>query len=137
MQSSTANGGRVPLQPPPADRLPDRVRRRLRALGAYSGIRHWLLVRGSVVLGALLVLYVTNGMINGWKIAYDVAIGITSPGDEVVAMPAPAWLLSVAGWLGAPAVFGAVAGAVVSIAIGERRRQSISEALGRPGGPRD
>jgi len=137
MQSSTANRGRVPLQPPPVDRLPGRLRRRIRALGAYTGVRHWLLVRGTPILGALLVLYVTNGIANGWKTAYDVAIGITSPGDKAVALPAPAWLLSVAGWLAAPAVFGAVAGAVVTVAIGGRRRRTIAEVLSRNGGPSD
>ena len=73
---------------------------------------------------------------NGWTTSYDVAIGITSPGDRAIAQPAPAWVLSVAGWLAAPAVFGAVAGAVVSVSIGGRRQRPIAEVLSRNGGPR-
>ncbi|MBU2664646.1 hypothetical protein KOI35_14175 [Actinoplanes bogorensis] len=64
------------------------------------------------------------------------AIGITSPGSPAIAVPVLAWPLSAAGWLAAPAVFGAVAGAVVSVSIGGRRQRPIAEALSRDGGPR-
>lgn len=125
----------MPLRPPPPDRLGDRLRRRFRALGAYSGLTHWLLVRGTVLLAALALLYAANGLVNGWTISYDVTIGITSPGDKDILVPALAWPLSVAGWLAAPAVFGAVAGVVISVAITERRRQPISKVLTRQSGP--
>ncbi len=71
---------------------------------------HWLLVRGTMLITAFVLLYLVNGVSIGWKTTYDVAIGITSPGDESVSVPALAWLMSIAGWLAAPAVFGAVAG---------------------------
>jgi hypothetical protein len=135
MHSFLARGGRVPLQPPPADRLSDRLRRRLRALGAYTGLRHWLLVRGTAILGVVGLLYVVNGMANGWTTAYDVAIGITSPGDPALPVPALAWPLSMAGWLAAPAIFGAVAGVAVSKAIADRRQRPIADVLRKPGGP--
>jgi hypothetical protein len=77
------------------------------------------------------MLYLANGLVIGWKTAYDVTVGITSPGDKRVSAPMLAWFLSVAGWLAAPAVFGAVAGAVISAAITDRRRRPIGEALSR------
>ncbi len=80
-------------------------------------------------------LYGANGFFNGWKTAYDVAVGITSPGDRSVLLPSLAWILSIAGWLAAPAVFGAVAGVVVSVAIADRRRRPLSEVLTKDGEP--
>ncbi|UQU64695.1 DUF6313 family protein [Couchioplanes caeruleus] len=131
MVSARPLGVRVPGRPPPHDRLRDRMRRRLRALGAYTGVRHWLLVRGTPLFVVFALLYVVNGLVIGWKTTYDVTIGITSPGDRDVPVPVLAWFLSVCGWLAAPAVFGAVAGAVVSVAISGRRQRSIREALSR------
>jgi len=82
-----------------------------------------------------VLLYATNGMVIGWKTAYDVTIGITSPGAESVPVPALAWFLSVAGWLAAPAVCGAVAGVVISAAIKSRRQRPIDEVLTKQGEP--
>ena len=129
MQSTPVTDGRMPGQPPPPDRLKDRVRRRWKAVGAYTGMRHWLLVRGAVLVAGFIVLFVTNGLVIGWKTAYDVTIGITSPGDPDISAPVLAWLMSVAGWLAAPAVAGGVAGAVISTAITNRRRRPVSEVL--------
>jgi hypothetical protein len=126
---------RLPGRPPPPDRVRDRFRRRVLAVGAYTGLRHWLLVRGTMVLFAFTMLYVANGMAIGWKNAYDVTIGIKSPGHHSISAPALAWLLSVAGWLAAPAVCGAVAGVVISVAIRSRRRRPIGEALTKQGEP--
>jgi|SRR3954454_1833133 hypothetical protein len=137
MQSSQAEGARVPLRPPPPDRLWDRLRRRFRAFGSYTGLRHWLLVRGTVLLLAFAALYVANGLAIGWKTTYDVTIGITSPGDDDVAVPVLAWFMSLAGWLAAPAVFGAVAGVVISVAITGRRQRTIGEVLTKDGEPRE
>ncbi|MGN9915845.1 DUF6313 family protein [Micromonospora palomenae] len=69
------------------------------------------------------LLFVLNGLIIGWQTAYDVNIGITSP--AVTALPALAWPLSIAGWLVAPGIAGAVAGYVVSSSIRSRRRRRI------------
>lgn len=104
-------------------------------MGAYAGIRHWLLVRGTVLLALFALLYVANGVATGWRTAYDIAIGITSPGDKSVVAPMLAWFLSVAGWLAMPAVCGAVAGVVVSMAVEGRRQRPIGEALLKPGEP--
>ncbi|GAA2637859.1 DUF6313 family protein [Paractinoplanes durhamensis] len=105
------------------------------AIGAYAGIRHWLLVRGTALLAMFASLYIANGVATGWKTAYDVAIGITSPGDKIVVAPVLAWFLSAAGWLAVPAVCGAVAGIVVSMAVEGRRQRPIGEALTKPGEP--
>lgn len=124
----THAGTRLAGVPPPV-RLRLRLRGRVKAVGAYPGLQRWLLVRGTVLLVAFGVLYVLNGLAIGWKNSYDVTIGITSPGDARVAVPALAWPLSIAGWVAAPAVFGAVAGSVISAAITERRQQPAREAL--------
>ena len=135
MELTPPAGARVPGRPPPPDRLRDRVRRRFRALGAYTGLWHWLLLRGTVVVAAFAVLYVANGLAIGWRTTYDVTIGVTSPGDEQVAVPLLAWFLSVAGWLAAPALAGAVAGTIIGRAVSGRRQQSILDVLttGLPG----
>lgn len=130
-QSTPSASGRVPGRPPPPDRLRDRARRRWRALGAYTGMRHWLLVRGTVLVAGFTVLFVANGFAIGWKTTYDVTIGITSPGDPKVSAPVLAWPMSVAGWLAAPAVAGGVAGAVISAAVAGRRQRPITEVLAR------
>jgi len=105
----------------------------VRAWGAYTGLRHWLLARGTLFFAIFAALYVTSGVVIGWRTTYDVAIGITSPGDRSVTVPALAWPVSLAGWLAAPAVFGAVAGVVISVAIADRRQRSIGEVLGADG----
>ncbi|MBB2943227.1 hypothetical protein FB565_002940 [Actinoplanes lutulentus] len=78
---------------------------------------------------AFAALYVANGLVIGWKTAYDVTIGITSPGDKDVSAPLLAWFLSAAGWLAAPALAGAVAGTIVGSAVTDRRQRSVAEAL--------
>lgn len=135
MRTTSAVSARLPLPPPPPDRWRDRMRRRFYALGAYTGLRYWMLVYGPALLGAFACLYVANGLVIGWKTTYDVTIGITSPGDRSISTPALAWVLSVAGWLAAPAVFGAVAGAIISAAVNGRRKRSIGEVLTKDGGP--
>lgn len=129
--------GLIPLPPPP-ERIAARWRRRWRALGAYTGVPHWLLVRGSPLAAGFLLLYLANGLVIGWTTAYDVTIGITSPGDpEKVSVPALAWPLSMAGWLAMPAIVGATIGITVEQAITGRRRRTLTEALGAPPGEPD
>lgn len=135
MSTSPVAGARVPGPPPPPDRLRDRLRRRRAGLGAHPGLRHWLIVRGSVLLAGFAVLYAANVAVIGGRRTYDVTVGITSPGDPAITAPALAWPLSIAGWLAAPAVFGAVAGVVISLAVGNRRRRPIADVLTAPGRP--
>ena len=129
MQPTPAADGRMEGKPPPDARLSERLRRGWKSLGAYIGMRHWLLVRGTFLAAGFMALFVANGFVLGWKTTYDVTIGITSPGDPDVTVPVLAWLMSVAGWLAAPAVAGGVAGAVISNAITNRRQRPIGEVL--------
>lgn len=89
-----------------------------------------MLTRGSAVLLVFAVLFVVNGVWIGWREAYDVSLGITSP--AATAAPVPAWFLSVAGWLLVPGVAGAVAGYAVSDAITSRRTTSLDDLLHGP-----
>lgn len=73
------------------------------------------------------LLFGVNGFTIGWRRAYDVTIGITSPADT--SAPVLAWFLSIAGWLVAPGIAGAVAGYVVSHAIGARRTRPLDDFL--------
>ena len=70
-----------------------------------------------------MALYVVNGLVIGWREAYDVTLAITSPGDT--RNPALAWWLSLMGFLIAPGVAGAVAGYVISTGIESRRREPL------------
>jgi Pentapeptide repeats (8 copies)/Family of unknown function (DUF6313) len=83
------------------------------------------LFRGIPVLVVLAALFVGNGLVIGWRTAYDVMLAITSPADTK--LPVLAWFLSVVGWLIGPAVAGAVAGHMVNAAIGARRKKPIDQ----------
>jgi len=50
------------------------------------------LFRGLPILAAAAALYVAGGIVIGWRKAYDVTLGITSPADTSV--PTVAWVLS-------------------------------------------
>ena len=113
--------------PPPRRTTWQQLRRRWLSLGRHRPLRYWLLARGLPVFTVLAVLYVLDGALNGWRAAYEVMVLIRSPvGAEV---PLPAWLLSIAGWLLMPALAGAIAGYVISTAVGERRTRPIAEAM--------
>lgn len=83
---------------------------------------------------AFMVLYVVNGFVIGWQQAYDVTLAIISPGQT--RSPALAWSLSLAGWLVAPGVAGAVAGYVISTGIESRRRAPLDQIFGDDGDDR-
>jgi hypothetical protein len=117
----------LPGSPPPRERVRDVLRRAVRSRDALVGVRHWLLVRGSVLLTGFVLLYVANGLVIGWPNAYDVALGIQSPGKTTTAWLA--WPLSLAGWLAMPAVTGAVAGYVLTVGIAARRSKTIEQKL--------
>ncbi|MEV4242044.1 DUF6313 family protein [Streptosporangium canum] len=127
MASSDPPGFGIP--PPPRERARHRLRRWWLSLGAHHGARYWMWTRGLPILFVFGALFVANGLLIGWRKAYDVTLAITSPADTT--MPVLAWLLSIAGWLLAPAIVGAITGFVVSNAIASRRTRSVEELLGR------
>jgi len=117
----------IDLPPAPAERISERLRRRWLSRGRHRALRFWLLFRGLPVLILYGLLFALNGFLMGWRKAYDVSIAITSPADTP--HPVPAWLLSIAGWLVAPGVAGAVAGYVISASIAGRRGMSVEHAF--------
>ncbi|MED7923952.1 DUF6313 family protein [Nonomuraea sp. LP-02] len=133
MAQSAPSGFGVP--PPPRERLLHRLRRWRLSLSAHHGVRYWTWTRGLPILLAFGALFVANGLLIGWREAYEVTLAITSPADT--AIPVLAWFLSVAGWLLAPAAVGAIAGFMVSNAITSRRTRSIEELLGQGERSRD
>jgi hypothetical protein len=122
---STPTSGRVNLPPPPREGRWDRLKRRWRSRGRHGGIRHWFLTAGLPLSLSLAILFALNGAVIGWTTSYEVMIGITSPSKTT--LPVLAWFLSVAGWLVAPGVAGAVAGYIVSSSIDSRRSRPIGE----------
>lgn len=122
----SAQGG-IDLPPAPGDRWWDLARRWWRSRGRHRGLRRWLLSRGVPILSGYVSLYVASGLVIGWRQAYDVNIGIQSPADT--SAPVLAWFLSVAGWLVAPGVAGAVAGYVVSASIASRRKRPVDRRI--------
>jgi uncharacterized membrane protein YedE/YeeE len=89
-----------------------------------GGFQFWIVFRGLPILAVTAALYVAGGIVIGWRTAYDVTLGITSPADT--SAPILAWVLSLGGWLVAPSIAGVVAGHVVTTYIERRRRQVTS-----------
>lgn len=91
------------------------------------------------MLAAVGALYAAGGLMIGWQTAYEIAVGITSPG--VVASPPAgsstpspaavvlAWALSLTGWLAVPGIAGAVAGYVVTAHTDQRRDRPLDSFL--------
>jgi Family of unknown function (DUF6313) len=123
-RTRSSTGG-VDIPPPPRETLTELTRRWWRAWGRHQRLRYWLLLRGIPILLVFACLFAANGLIIGWRAAYDVMLGTTSPADADSAVLA--WLLSIMGWLIGPAVAGAVVGYIVTAAIGERRTKSIDQ----------
>jgi Family of unknown function (DUF6313) len=74
---------------------------------------------------AFVALFIANGLVIGWRSAYDVMLAITSP--AATSSPALAWLLSLGGWLVGPAVAGAVVGYMITAEIEGRRKKKFDE----------
>lgn len=109
----------IDLPPAPAEHLWNRLRRRWLSRGRHRALTFWLLFRGFPVAILYGMLFALNGFLIGWRKAYEVSIAIASPAGTP--HPACAWLLSLAGWLVAPGIAGAVAGYVISTSIAARR----------------
>jgi hypothetical protein len=103
------------------------LRRRWLSLGRHRALNYWILLRGVPLLVLFGSIFVLNGVLIGWRQAYDVAVLITSP--AATSSPLAAWLLSVAGWLLMPAIAGAVAGYIINSAVGGRRTRPIDEVF--------
>ena len=82
-----------------------------------------MIFRGLPVSLAFAALYVATGLSIGWVQAYEITLAITTPSHT--RSPVLAWSLSLAGWLIAPGIAGAVAGYVISSAIDARRRAPV------------
>lgn len=113
------------LPPPPHEGWRERFMRRWRSRGRHRGLRYWFITVGIPILGVYGALFLTSGVAIGWANSYDVMIGITSPAKTTA--PMLAWGLSVAGWLLAPGLAGAIAGYVVSNSINSRRSSPVSD----------
>src|SRR5689334_5733664 len=105
MASPPSRSG-VDLVPPPREGPLALMRRWWRSRGKHPPLRYWLLFRGIPVLVAFVALFVANGLVIGWRNAYDVMLSITSP--AATSNRVLAWLLSFSGWLVGPAIAGAV-----------------------------
>jgi hypothetical protein len=105
--------------------LPD-FRRRRRSLRRHRGLQYWISVYGLYIFPPFIVLFTVNGFTIGWQNAYNVCALNGSPWDTSV--PWLAFLLSLTGWLGIPALVGAVVGQIVvetsdnRLPIGEKMR---------------
>lgn len=115
------------LPPPPPETRREWLRRWWRSQGRHKGLDHWLLYRGTPMALVGIALFVVNGSVNGWDVAYDTMIGIDSP--SATRSPLLAWPLSVVGWILVPSLVGAVAGYVVAQSIASRRRLPLDRAF--------
>lgn len=91
-----------------------------------GGVR-WSVYYGIPVVAVLSILFIISGFRFGWWPAYDLLLGIRSPGDldePLLAVP-----LSLVGWLLVPAVVGACAGYMVERQIYEHRGESLAQSI--------
>ncbi|WP_406452248.1 DUF6313 family protein [Streptomyces sp. NBC_00876] len=102
----------------------ERTRDMFRSLSRLNRPRYWLVTRGPVWLTVFGLLYVVGGMVLGWRAAYEVLVGLQSPGDTD--LPAYAYVL---GWLLVPALIGGAAGYLVTRQIDRRRTVDAEELL--------
>lgn len=118
----------IPLPEPPRERLRDFVRRWMRSRGRYDGLSYWWSFQGLVVFVVLAVVYLLNGVVNGWRVSYDVMAQITSPWDHDVPVPWLALLLALAGYLAVPSIVGALVGYLVIDSTNNRRERPPPDA---------
>ena len=121
----------VDLAPPPREGPVALARRWWHSRGQHRPLRYWLFFRGIPALVAFTALFVANGLVIGWRNAYDVMLSITSPAATKSLVLA--WPLSLAGWLAGPAVAGAVVGYMITAGIEGRRKKPIDELFGEAG----
>jgi hypothetical protein len=105
------------------------VRRTWRSQRAHRGFHYWMLFRGVPFVVVVAIIYLVNGLVNGWATAYDLLVNIDSPFEAPV--PVLAWFLSFSGWLLVPGLAGAVAGYIISDFADGRRIDPTSEVLSR------
>lgn len=110
----------------------ERIRRWWRSLAQYTGLRFWLVSRGLFLFAVAGVVYLAAGWTVGWRMAYEIAVGITSPasvGSSSWPSVVLAWVVSLAGWLAVPGIAGAVAGYVVAAYADQRRDLNLDAFL--------
>ncbi|MGW0285570.1 DUF6313 family protein [Streptomyces sp. NPDC003236] len=118
-----------PLPPPPPDTLRELVRDRKRSLAALNRPAYWLVTRGLWWwLGFMVVYWIGSGQLGRLQ-AYELLVGIESPGKSRV--PLLGWILSLLGWLLVPAFVGGITGYLVSRQVDRRRTASEEEFLRR------
>jgi hypothetical protein len=105
------------------------IRRMWRSQKAHRGFHYWMLFRGVPFVVMVAIIYLVNGLVNGWATAYDLLVNVDSPFEAPV--PVLAWFLSFSGWLLVPGLAGAVAGYIISDFADGRRSDPVSEVLSR------
>ncbi|MEU0646142.1 DUF6313 family protein [Streptomyces umbrinus] len=75
----------------------------------------------------LVVLFLVNGVLDGWVSAYNLLVGIDSPGNAKTKWCA--WLLSVTGWAAVPAFIGGFVGYLVTQQIDSHRQNDLDVIL--------
>jgi hypothetical protein len=103
----------------PREGMLSKFRRWRWALRRHRGLRYWLSVYGLFIFPPVAVLFVANGFAVGWDTAYSVGALNGSPWNTHV--PWLAFILSLTGWLGIPALVGAVVGQIVVETTDNRR----------------
>lgn len=75
----------------------------------------------------LAALYAVNGLLEGWTPAYELLVGIRSPGAAHHGWSA--WSLSIAGWAAVPAAIGGFVGYIFTQQIDRHRSRELQAVL--------
>jgi anti-sigma factor RsiW len=110
---------------------------RQRELGrkARSPLRMWLASGGWVAIAAPIAIIALAAITVGLSRTGELLIGVASPadGDGQWWQITLSWLVGVIGWLGVPALVGAVVGYFVTVRLGSYRARSRDDIINGDG----
>ncbi|MGW0966163.1 DUF6313 family protein [Streptomyces sp. NPDC002516] len=116
-----------PVTAPPKATWTEVARDAFRSLASLNRPRYWLVTRGPAWLTVFGLVYIVGGVVLGWRTAYEVLVGLQSPGETN--LPLYAYALGLLGWLLVPAIVGGAAGYLVTRQIDRRRTVDAEELL--------
>jgi hypothetical protein len=112
------------------------ARQKAVAKRARSPLRVWIGSGGWAAIGAPLLLIAASVVVTGPSRTGELLLGVASPAtlDHGWVMVGLSWLVGAIGWLGVPAIVGALVGYTVTVKLSSYRSRSYDEIANEPAG---